>query len=105
MLREMSAHVVPAGLVRSGSETARRAVLHQIRYRYLTGDLEGACSLGQAAVTTWRDEPMLGPGHELVLLATREWANALRAVGQYEQSSETDQRRDRPVAGQPELPP
>jgi tetratricopeptide (TPR) repeat protein len=86
MHREMAAHVLPAELVRSTMDAAQRAVVHQIRYRCLIGDFENACVLGEAAVTAWREPAFLGPDHELVLLATRQWANALRACGGYEQS-------------------
>jgi NB-ARC domain/Tetratricopeptide repeat len=83
MHREMAAHVLPAGLVGSREEKGQQTVLNQIRYRNLIGEFEDASHLGQAAVTAWRDESFLGPDHELVLLATREWATSLRAVGRY----------------------
>ena len=86
MHREMAAHVLPAGLVGSREEKGQQAVLNQIRYRNLIGEYEDASHLGQAAVTAWRDESFLGPDHELVLLATREWATSLRAVGRYPRS-------------------
>ncbi len=88
MHREMAAHVIPSDMIHSNVEAAHTAVLHQIRYRYVEGDFEGAGRLGQAAVTAWRAEDFLGPDHELVLLATREWANALRATGRYDRSRE-----------------
>jgi tetratricopeptide (TPR) repeat protein len=84
--REMAAHVLPTGLIGSRSEQAQRAVLNQMRYRYLTGDHEEARRLAEAAVVAWREPDVLGPDHELVLLATREWANALRAKGRYDEA-------------------
>jgi tetratricopeptide (TPR) repeat protein len=88
MHRAMAPHVLPAGLIDSRHPAAVRAVHHQIRYRYLLGDYEDARRLGEAAVTTWRDPAFLGPDHERVLLATREWANALRSLGRYQQARE-----------------
>jgi tetratricopeptide (TPR) repeat protein len=80
-------HVLPADLIGATGLDARRVVLDQIRYLNRTGDYHGGRRLGELAVTAWRPEPAeggLGPGHELTLLATREWAEALRLVGQYE---------------------
>jgi tetratricopeptide (TPR) repeat protein len=88
MHREMAAHILPSGLIHSKVDAAQQAVLHQIRYRYLIGDYADAAHLGQEAVTSWRADDFLGPNHELVLLATREWANALRATGRYQRSRE-----------------
>jgi tetratricopeptide (TPR) repeat protein len=85
---EISAHVVAADLVSSRDGAAQKTVLNQIRYRLVTGDLSGACELGETAVAAWRDDGFLGAGHEHVLLATREWANALRAAGRYAQARE-----------------
>jgi tetratricopeptide (TPR) repeat protein len=88
MHRAMAPHILSAGLVHSRQPGAHSAVYDQIRYRYITGDYEDALQLGEAAVTTWRQLGMLGPDHELVLLTTREWANALRALGRYSRSRE-----------------
>ncbi len=101
MHKEIAAHVTPAGLVSARTPAAHATVLNQIRYRYQTGDLVGACSLGEAAVTTWRDEAFLGPGHDLVLLATREWANALRAAGQFDQSRDLTMQAMRRLSDDP----
>jgi tetratricopeptide (TPR) repeat protein len=83
---EIAAHVLPTDLVRSRLVAGQRAVYHQIRYRYLIGEYLDACSLGEAAVTIWGGERFLGPDHLLVLRATQQWANALRALGRYEQA-------------------
>jgi tetratricopeptide (TPR) repeat protein len=97
--RQMAPHVMPAKLIGSGSPEAQVTVFNQIRYRYLIGDYQDACRLGEAAVRAWQTEDFLGPDHELVLRATREWANALRALGQYEQSRTlTEDARQRMLA-------
>jgi tetratricopeptide (TPR) repeat protein len=94
--REMAAHVLPSGLIESASPRARQAVLHQIRFRYVTGDFEDARLLAGAAVSSWRQPGSLGPDHEVVLQATREWANALRATGRYDEARRlTDEAMDR----------
>ncbi len=89
MHREMAAHVLPSGLVESTVDAARRAVYHQIRYRFLFGDYRDACDLAETAVKTWqRPDNSHGQNNEFALLATREWANALRALGQYRRARE-----------------
>lgn len=88
MHRAVAAHVLPARLISSAHLATVRVVHNQIRYRYLMKDFEDARRLGEAAVTAWRARPDLGPDHELVLLASREWANALRSLGRYEQARE-----------------
>jgi tetratricopeptide (TPR) repeat protein len=86
MHREIAAHVRATGLVESPLRPARTTVYHQIRYRFLSGDYREACALAQGAVESWRAETALGPDDPLVLRATRQWANALRAHGRYEQA-------------------
>lgn len=88
MHRAMAPHVLPADLINSRKMPTLLAVHHQIRYRYLIGDYEDARRLGEAAVGAWRAPDFLGPDHGLVLLATREWANALRALARYRQARE-----------------
>jgi len=88
---EIAPHVLPAGLINADDIEGRRVVLDQIRYLYLAGEYEGSRSLGERAVSAWSagpDEGGLGPDHELTLLATREWANALRSLGHYAKSRE-----------------
>ncbi len=86
---EIGSHVVPAGLARSTLESARRVVLDQIRYLYSVGDYESSRRLAASAVSDWSappDDGGLGPEHELTVLAIRHHANALRALGNYEES-------------------
>jgi hypothetical protein len=84
--RDMAAHILPSCLIESRSEPAQRTVLNQIRYRYLIGDYDDARQLAMAAVSAWREDPLLGADHELVLLALHEGANASRAIGRYEEA-------------------
>jgi tetratricopeptide (TPR) repeat protein len=86
MHREIAAHVRATGLVESPLRPARTTVYHQIRYQFLSGDYREACILAEGAVESWRAETALGPDDPLVLRATRQWANALRAHGRYEQA-------------------
>jgi tetratricopeptide (TPR) repeat protein len=84
--RDMATHVVPSRLIESRSEKAQRTVLNQIRYRSLIGDHEDACRLAEAAVAAWREDDFLGADHDLVLLASHEWANACRDIGRYNEA-------------------
>jgi hypothetical protein len=88
--RAMAAHVLPSGLPSSRLPAAHRAVYHQVRYRYLLGDLEDAQRLGDTAVMAWQGADFLGPDAEFVLLTKREWANVLRALGRYARAREID---------------
>ncbi|WP_027346734.1 FxSxx-COOH system tetratricopeptide repeat protein, partial [Hamadaea tsunoensis] len=86
MHRELAPHVLPSELISSRKEAAQQTVVNQIRYRYLVGDHENAARLAEEAVTTWKQQGLLGPDHAYVLQATREWANALRAIGRYREA-------------------
>lgn len=102
MHREIAAHVLPAGLVDSAVRAARLTVLHQIRYRYLIGEYKDADVLATHAVNRW--SATAGADDKLVLLCTREWANVVRALGQYRHARELTTRtigllRDNPAYG------
>jgi tetratricopeptide (TPR) repeat protein len=86
MHREIAAHVHPAELVHSRLGPAQETVHRQIRFHYLVGQYADANRLAQQAVMAWREETFLGPDATLVLQATRQWANALRALGRYDQA-------------------
>ncbi|MFC0528939.1 FxSxx-COOH system tetratricopeptide repeat protein [Phytohabitans kaempferiae] len=82
--RDIGPHVLPAGLMEAELLDARRVVLDQIRFLYLSGDLEGSQRLGEAAVAAWskvESTPGLGPNGELTLTAKRRLATALRSLG------------------------
>jgi tetratricopeptide (TPR) repeat protein len=86
---EIAPHVLPAGLIEAEDPRARRVVLDQMRFLYLAGDYEATRRLGEQAVSAWSASTghgNLGPDDELTLLATRDWANALRDLGDYTKS-------------------
>ncbi|MEU4689069.1 FxSxx-COOH system tetratricopeptide repeat protein [Actinoplanes sp. NPDC023714] len=85
---EIAAHVDATGLVRSAELTARQTVYHQLRFRYLAGDHHVACVLGEQAYAAWRPGNDPSTDDHLVLRMSHEWANALRAAGQYERAGE-----------------
>ncbi|GIE87069.1 FxSxx-COOH system tetratricopeptide repeat protein [Actinoplanes regularis] len=88
LYREISAHVRSTGLVDSRHPGARLAVYHQIRFHYLAGDNATACELGEQADQRWRDNGSLAADDHLVLRTSQEWANALRALGRYDEARE-----------------
>jgi tetratricopeptide (TPR) repeat protein len=76
---ELSAHLIPSGIIESGDDNARRVVVDQIRYRYLTGDHKGSRDLADRVRSVW--EPRFGADDELTLIARRHQANAIAALG------------------------
>jgi tetratricopeptide (TPR) repeat protein len=88
LYREIAEHVDATGLVESGETRAREAVLHQIRFRYLMGEQNAACDLGERAYNLWRAGNDPAQDDHLVLRTSQAWANALRANGRYEKAGE-----------------
>lgn len=86
---ELSAHIVPAHLVDGTEPEVRRVVLDQMRYRWVRGDLEGSRELAELATTTWRTT--LGPDHEHTLIAGRQLAMTLRALGAVAEARELNE--------------
>jgi tetratricopeptide (TPR) repeat protein len=86
--REIGAHVAATGLVRSTDIAARQAVHHQIRFRYLAGDSGAAAQLAEEAYRTWQAGNDPAADDHLLLRITHEWANALRALGDYERAAD-----------------
>lgn len=85
---EIAAHVEATALVEARGLRERMVVYHQIRFRYLVGDHVVACGLGERAFATWRVGNDPSKDDHLVLRTSQQWANALRAVGRYEQARE-----------------
>ncbi|GAA4699190.1 hypothetical protein Prum_089080 [Phytohabitans rumicis] len=79
---EIGPHVLAAELIDADDEDARRVVLDQIRYLWVTGDYEGARRVGETAVAEWRTH--FGSDAELTLLAALHLADALRSLGEYQ---------------------
>jgi tetratricopeptide (TPR) repeat protein len=88
MHQAIAPHVLPSRLIDARRPEMLGTVVNQIRFRYVIGEYEDARRLGEAAVTAWSADPYLGPGHEVVLRASREWANALRGLGRYREARE-----------------
>jgi tetratricopeptide (TPR) repeat protein len=87
LYREIAAHVRATRLVDSPDLRARRTVYHQIRFLYLSGDNATACELGEWADRRWRGGDPADDDH-LVLRTSQERANALRALGRYDEARE-----------------
>ncbi len=81
---ELSSHIVPSGLIEAESEAARRAVLDQIRYRWMRGDYESSEELGKLTVQAWRRR--WSADDQLTLIAQRHLCNALHALGKYDEA-------------------
>lgn len=85
-LLEIFPHVVPSGLLRSTSASARQAYIDQIRLHFVLGDLETGLSLARAAVDEWSGWEQLGPDALQTLEARHHLANALRGLGRYREA-------------------
>lgn len=85
--KEISAHVRATRLVESRDLHVRLTVYHQIRFLYLVGDNATACELGEWADKKWRGGDPADDDH-LVLRTSQERANALRALGRYDEARE-----------------
>lgn len=85
---ELNPHIYPAAVIFSEDPEVRAIALDQIRYRYAIGDYAISQVLGKAVVTTWRRG--WGPDDELTLIASRHWANTLRALGNIAEATALD---------------
>ena len=81
--RAIAPHVRPAALVAAHRLSAYRTIRHQIRYLFLSGDLQAAQQLGREAEAALARQDVLAPTDELVLQIRRDLASALRAGGRY----------------------
>jgi tetratricopeptide (TPR) repeat protein len=104
--RAIAPHVRPAALVDTHRPAVYRTIRHQIRYLFLTGDLQAAQQLGREAESALARQQVLAPSDELFLLIRRDFASALRADGRYadayrlteEAMAHLDDRADHAVA-------
>lgn len=97
---ELSAHVVPTGVVDAADAEPRKVVLDQIRYRYRRGDIEGSRDLAELARDRWIT--LIGHDHEQTLIASRYLADSLRWLGRYDRAralNEDTVRRLRDTVG------
>ncbi|WP_306208502.1 FxSxx-COOH system tetratricopeptide repeat protein [Actinoplanes sp. RD1] len=85
---EIGPHLNASYATHSTVIEAREAVADQIRYLERVGDFEASVQLARQALGAWRAIEDLGPTHRLTVRATRNLANALRALGHYAESRE-----------------
>ncbi|WP_305788151.1 FxSxx-COOH system tetratricopeptide repeat protein [Symbioplanes lichenis] len=85
---EIGPHLNASYATHSTVIEAREAVADQIRYLERIGDFEASVQLARQALGAWRAIEDLGPTHRLTVRATRNLANALRALGHYAESRE-----------------
>jgi tetratricopeptide (TPR) repeat protein len=79
---EIGPHLDASDALHSTGPGVRGAVVDQIRYLERVGDFEESARLGREAVADWRADPE----NPLAIRATRHLANALRALGHYDES-------------------
>ena len=83
MHRAIAPHVRAAGLLRWRRPAAYRTAHHQIRYLFRSGDPAEARRLGEEAEAALAGDPAVARTDALVLQIRRDYANALRACGEY----------------------
>lgn len=84
---EIGPHLIASEAINSDDLSARRAVVDQIRYLERRGEYEESRRLGELAVASWGqpfDADEQGPEAELTIRAIRDTANAMRALGSYQ---------------------
>jgi tetratricopeptide (TPR) repeat protein len=84
---EIGPHLIPSDAVHSKVMPARHAVVDQVRYLERRGEYEESMRLGRLAVEAWSapaEAGGLGSEHDLTLRAIRDLANAMRALGSYD---------------------
>jgi tetratricopeptide (TPR) repeat protein len=87
-LAQIAPHIGPSDIIYTADAGARQVVIDQIRYLYDIGQNEASRSLGREAVDAWRGS--LGADDVMTLVAARHLANAMRAVGAYDEARELD---------------
>ncbi|GAA2703738.1 FxSxx-COOH system tetratricopeptide repeat protein [Actinoplanes palleronii] len=86
---DIGPHLIASDAVYSEDFGARRAVVDQVRYLERRGDYHESRRLGELAITVWRraqGDHDLGTEDRLTFRAIRETANAMRALGSYEEA-------------------
>ncbi|MFD5725358.1 FxSxx-COOH system tetratricopeptide repeat protein [Streptomyces sp. NBC_00523] len=78
---EITPHLKWADVLRSTDPAVHNLVLNCLRYMYLSGEYRAGIKLGSRAMTAWRE--LLGENHPRVWDLSYNYANLLRAVGDY----------------------
>ncbi len=87
--RQMTPHVLPAGIIHSSDVHALQVILDQIRFFFVTGDYRQSAALARLAVDEWKKS--LEPNHPMTLRAGFHLGSALRALGEYQQARKINQ--------------
>lgn len=86
--RELMSHVMAAAVIYARHPEVRRVAVDLVRFLYASGDHVGSERLGRLAMAAWRAG--FGRDDELTLIATRHWANAVRALGNVQRAAQAD---------------
>ncbi|MGW2086082.1 FxSxx-COOH system tetratricopeptide repeat protein [Streptomyces sp. NPDC001880] len=78
---EITPHLKWADVLRSTEPAVQTLVLNCLRYMYLSGEYRAGIKLGERAMTAWRE--LLGDDHPRIWDLSYNYANVLRAVGDY----------------------
>ncbi|WP_433292302.1 FxSxx-COOH system tetratricopeptide repeat protein [Actinoplanes sp. CA-030573] len=101
-------NLIASEALRSDDLSVRQAIVDQIRYLERRGEYEESWQLGELAVSEWGRPPGTGgatAADDLTFRAIRDTANALRALGRYEDARTMtrvafDRLRDDPQYGE-----
>ncbi|MFS8198752.1 FxSxx-COOH system tetratricopeptide repeat protein [Streptomyces sp. CWNU-52B] len=77
-------HLEHADVLSSEDRGVQRLVLNSLRYMYSSGEHAAGLELGERAMEAWR--ALLGENHPRVWEVAHDYANLLRAVGDYQRS-------------------
>ncbi|MET9661741.1 FxSxx-COOH system tetratricopeptide repeat protein [Streptomyces sp. NPDC006510] len=78
---EITPHLKWADVLRSTEPAVQTLVLNCLRYMYLSGEYRAGIKLGERAMKAWRE--LLGDDHPRIWDLSYNYANVLRAVGDY----------------------
>ena len=89
LLRQVTPHVMPSGMVLSRDPKAMQAVLDQIRFLFARGEYRQSADIAQIAIENWTKVP--GPTRPMLLRARFHLGNALRELGDYQRAREINE--------------
>ncbi|MEV5655394.1 FxSxx-COOH system tetratricopeptide repeat protein [Streptomyces sp. NPDC052291] len=78
---EITPHLKWADVLKSTDPAVQTLVLNCLRYMYLSGEYRAGIKLGERAMVAWRE--MFGENHSRIWDLSYNYANLLRAVGDY----------------------